>query len=105
MIHCDLFLHCRPCFLYQVTVPFSGCKDTASSASQPESVCLTPGLPSAQNPTFTPDGTQLVFLSHAAAVHSGVHAATVALMSLPWSQGVLALSHLHQDHPAAERLH
>eukprot|EP00891_Asterochloris_glomerata_P009161 jgi/Astpho2/9161/Aster-07805 len=75
-----------PCFLYQVTVPFSGCKDTASSASQPESVCLTPGLPSAQNPTFTPDGTQLVFLSHAAAVHSGVHAATVALMSLPWSQ-------------------
>ena len=99
--HRDLFLHRRPCSLYQVTVPFSGCKNTASSSSQPESVCLTPGLPSAQNPTFSPDGDQLVFLSHAAAVNSGVHAATVALMSLPWSQGVLAWPHLHHMHPAA----
>ena len=97
----DLCLHRRPCSLYQVTIPFSGCKNTASSASQPESVCLTPGLPSAQNATFSPDGTQLVFLSHAAAVDSGVHAATVALMSLPWSQGVLACPRLHQVRLAA----
>jgi acylaminoacyl-peptidase len=55
-------------------------------AAAPEAVRLAGELLSAATPVFTPDGQQLVFISHQAAASSGVHNATAALHSLPWPQ-------------------
>lgn len=51
-----------------------------------EAVNLSPGLLSAGTPLFTPDGSQLLLLSHEAAATSGVHNATAALLALDWPQ-------------------
>jgi hypothetical protein len=48
-------------------------------------VPLTQSLMSGLSPVFTPDGSQLLFISQEAAAASGVHAATSALYSLAWS--------------------
>jgi acylaminoacyl-peptidase len=49
---------------------------------------LAKGDVSALWPRFTPDGTALVFISHAAAVESGAHNATCALRKIAWTPGV-----------------
>ena len=56
----------------------------ATSVQGATSECLTPSLSSALSPKFTPNGKQILFLSHAAAASSGVHNATAALCSLQW---------------------
>lgn len=43
---------------------------------------------SASNPTFSPDGKTLAFLSSASAVRSGSHKATDELITLSWADGV-----------------
>jgi hypothetical protein len=48
-------------------------------------VPLTQSLMSGLSPVFTPDGSQLLFISQEAAAASGVHAATSALYGLAWS--------------------
>jgi hypothetical protein len=58
-------------------------KGSAPPAAAPTP--LTPGLLSALSPVFTPDGSQLLFLSLDAAASSGVHMATSALHSLKWA--------------------
>jgi acylaminoacyl-peptidase len=63
----------------------AGAADTAAAAA-PTAARLCPELLSAATPVFSPDGQQLLFLSHEAAARSGVHNATAALHSLPWPQ-------------------
>ena len=41
---------------------------------------------SALSPTFSPDGSRLLFISHDVAVTTGTHGATAELYSLPWPQ-------------------
>ncbi|KAG1675395.1 hypothetical protein FOA52_012314 [Chlamydomonas sp. UWO 241] len=41
---------------------------------------------SATWPTFSPDGSQLIYLCHDIAVQTGTHGATVQLCSMPWPQ-------------------
>jgi hypothetical protein len=48
-------------------------------------VPLTQSLMSGLSPVFTPDGSQLLFISQEAAAVSGVHAATSALYGLAWT--------------------
>ena len=57
----------------------------AADAPLPESQPVATGLRSALSPRFTPDGTQLVFLSHEAALECGAHNATASLHALPWA--------------------
>ena len=45
---------------------------------------LVSGATSLHSARFTPDGQQLVCLSHQAAVDSGCHSASAALLKLPW---------------------
>lgn len=78
----------RPCALYSIKIPFT-CKHNTPSDTNPEAKCLTEGSLSAMSPKFSPKGDKLVFLSHDAAASSGVHCATAALKSIPWSSGRL----------------
>lgn len=81
-----VFCFNRPCALHAVFWPqHDGTAGTACAT-----VCITPSLSSAFSPRFAPpphaqhEQQQLVFLSQAAAVSSGVHSATSVLHSLSW---------------------
>ncbi len=75
-----VFCFNRPCALHAVAWPQPAERDAA-----PPAVRLVPAsLHSSFSPRFSPDGKTLVMLSQAAAVDSGAHAATPALLSLPW---------------------
>lgn len=83
-----VFCFNRPCALY--AAPWPQRAQQAAAA-----VCLTPSLASAFSPRIGPmqqpaAAQQLVFLSQAAAVASGVHSATSALHSISWEVGGLA---------------
>eukprot|EP00884_Botryococcus_braunii_P019747 jgi/Botrbrau1/6456/Bobra.0034s0031.1 len=69
----------RPCHLF-----LSLLEDAAAGPEQREAICLTPKQSSALSPIFNPMGSRLVYLSHEAAVDSGVHCATAALYQIPW---------------------
>eukprot|EP00803_Ostreobium_quekettii_P001674 evm.model.scf_2613.1 EVM.evm.TU.scf_2613.1 scf_2613:735-8179(-) len=74
------FVYCmnRPCELHYL--PYPGGDDV-------KSVRLTPGMLAAVCPTFSPDGKSLIFLSHACAAETGVHAATAKLCRMDWPEG------------------
>lgn len=75
-----VFCFNRPCALHAVPWPQPKERGTASPA-----VRLTPAsVPSAFSPRFSPDGNTLVMLSQNAAVETGVHSATPALLALNW---------------------
>ena len=75
-----VFCFNRPCALHAVQWPQPKERGAASSA-----IRITPiSLSSAFSPRFSPDGKTLVMLSQAAAVESGVHSATPALLALSW---------------------
>ncbi len=86
-----VFCYNRSCHLYHTSLPppaaAAGAGGDAGAAAAPPAapaVNLTPQLLSSATPLFSPDGSQLLFLSHEAAAESGTHSATVALLSLPW---------------------
>ncbi|KAL6784708.1 hypothetical protein ACKKBF_B02895 [Auxenochlorella protothecoides x Auxenochlorella symbiontica] len=63
---------------------FQGAAESPAGGSYPAATLLTPGMSSAFSPRFSPDGGTLVFLSQAAAVESGAHAASASLHALTW---------------------
>lgn len=63
---------------------FQGAAEAPAGGSYPAATLLTPGMSSAFSPRFSPDGGTLVFLSQAAAVESGAHAASASLHALTW---------------------
>lgn len=70
----------------------NGAEAAAAAPAPTRAVCLTPSVLSAFSPRFGPPSApagqqQLVFLSQAAAVASGVHAGTSSLHSLSWQVG------------------
>ncbi|OAE21003.1 hypothetical protein AXG93_2024s1160 [Marchantia polymorpha subsp. ruderalis] len=78
----------RPCALYAIEAP-SESRVVAQAAVHP--VKLTGEVSSAVIPRFSPDGTQLVFLSAKAAVDSGAHCATNSLNAIDWpTDGVVS---------------
>ena len=64
----------RPCGIYSTTWP-----------QQSMPIMLTPDIPSAFSPRFSPDGGTLVFLSTQAAVRTGVHSATSSIFAAPYA--------------------
>lgn len=83
MIYCTN----RPCSLWLVRLPEvgGGGEEEGGKAAPlppPAPRCLTPTLLSSMSPRFSPRGDKLAFLSHDAAVSSGAHFATAALLSL-----------------------
>uniref|UniRef100_A0A383VD43 acylaminoacyl-peptidase n=1 Tax=Tetradesmus obliquus TaxID=3088 RepID=A0A383VD43_TETOB len=89
-------VHCfnRPCGLHYIPYPAppaaagddgQPAADGAAAAADVATVPLTASLLSGLSPVFTPDGSQLLFISQEAAAASGVHAATSALYSLAWN--------------------
>lgn len=97
-------VHCynRPCELYYIpyTAPAAAAAaeeaeagseqqeaaagTAAAAAADVVAVKLSGKVPSALSPVFSPDGSQLLFISQEAAVSSGVHAATSSLYCLSW---------------------
>jgi len=75
----------RPSALWCAPAPPRG-GDHVSAGDRVGVVRLTcpTACPSAHSPRLAPDGRVVVFLSHDAAVQSGVHNATAALRWLPW---------------------
>uniref|UniRef100_A0A7S2YZT9 Acylamino-acid-releasing enzyme n=1 Tax=Pycnococcus provasolii TaxID=41880 RepID=A0A7S2YZT9_9CHLO len=55
-----------------------------SQGSQGSHQILSPTIPSALSPAFSPDGKRLVFLSHADTLASGVHMSDATLHTMPW---------------------
>jgi acylaminoacyl-peptidase len=83
-----VFCFNRPCALHAVAWP-----QPAERGAAPPAVRLVPAsLQSSFSPRFSPDGKNLVILSQAAAVESGAHAATPALLSLPWQDVAPAIA-------------
>ena len=76
----------RPCSLWLARLPevsgAAGEEEGKAPPPPPAPRCLTPTLLSAMSPRFSPRGDKLAFLSHDAAVSSGAHFATAALLSL-----------------------
>lgn len=79
-----VFCYNRPCFLYYLPLGAAN----GSDADPPAAIKLTPSCLSASSPLFSPDGSELLFLSHYTAASTGVHSATVSLSSLTWSAAV-----------------
>ena len=75
----------RPCGVHAVRWPQPKERGGPESSA---AVHLTSSVSSAFSPRFSPDGKTLVILSQEAAVESGVHSGTPALLSLPWSNDV-----------------
>lgn len=72
----------RPCSLWLARLPEVRGGEEEEKAPVASPRCLTPTLLSSMSPRFSPRGERLCFLSHDAAVASGAHFATVALLSL-----------------------
>lgn len=90
----------RPCSLWLARLPEVGAggeedgggggkapPPPLSQSPPPPPRCLTPELLSAMSPRFSPRGDRLAFLSHDAAVSSGAHFATAALLCLDFDPG------------------
>jgi hypothetical protein len=82
-----VFCFNRPSALFLVSAPLPERAETEINADDTKSaVLLTKDVPSALWPRFSPDGKNLVYVSHERAVVTGAHAATCALRVMDWTK-------------------